>query len=62
LNLAKLGIKSYLADYSVSSPPVFHPKIDFLKKFIGIVNNDKYIRIEDWIKSREAIDNNISGR
>ncbi len=34
--LADLHIKSFLADYSVASPPVVRPEMVFDKKFLGV--------------------------
>lgn len=48
----KTGINSHLADYSVVSPPLnFNPK-SFLKKFIGPINTDIYLTLENWISSQ----------
>jgi Methyltransferase FkbM domain len=50
-------IPCYLADYSVNAPPTNNPLFDFEKKFVGSVSNDKYIRLEDWITSKEKKNN-----
>ena len=55
--LLKTGIESHLADFSVDhSPPNFIPK-SFLKKFLGPINNDEYITLENWLLSAEEINN-----
>jgi hypothetical protein len=53
-NLTMYGIKSYMADYSVEKPPVDHDMFYFEKKYLGNVNDDIYMRLEDWV-SRNAI-------
>lgn len=51
--ISQTGIPSHLADYSVSAAPSnFKPK-SFLKKFVGPINDDIYITLEDWIKSQD---------
>ncbi len=48
----RYAIKSFLADYSVEPPSVSNESFDFEKKFLGIVNNDRYMRLEDWIEKK----------
>ena len=50
----KTGIESHLADYSVTGPPDgYHPK-SFIKKYLGPVNDETYITLDSWIKSKEV--------
>lgn len=52
----KTGIESHLADYSVTGPPEgYHPK-SFLKKYLGPINDETYITLDSWIKSKEDKD------
>jgi hypothetical protein len=46
--LANLGIKSFLADYSVESAPLNRPEFTFDKKFLGITNNGQFMTIDSW--------------
>lgn len=48
-NLSEYGIKSFMADYSVDAPPISNEYFNFEKKFLGTVNNEKFIRLEDWV-------------
>lgn len=50
----KYSIKSYLADYSVTESPEDNPYIHFEKKFLGPINNDKFMRLEDWFNRHTA--------
>lgn len=59
IQLSKIGIKSYLADYSVENPPNSETNFIFLKKFLGSLNSEKYIRLEDWVKSLDEVDENM---
>lgn len=43
------GVKCYLADYSVEGPPFTDPLIVFEKKFLGCVNNDVFMTLENWV-------------
>lgn len=48
LDLARRGIRSFLIDYSVESAPVSHPLIQFERKFLGLTNDEVYVRLDDW--------------
>jgi len=43
------GAKAYLADYSVEEPPLAGSDFHFVKKFLGLKNNDMFMRLEDWV-------------
>jgi hypothetical protein len=47
-HLADLGIKSFLADYSVDGPPISRPEFTFDKKFLGSSNRGPYITLASW--------------
>jgi hypothetical protein len=54
--LAKKGIGSHLADYSVDGPPSgFVPK-SFTKKFIGSYNDEKFMTMNHWMGSHVGSD------
>ncbi len=50
--LAKRGIKCFLADYSVNSPPINNLLFDFEKKYLGSLDNNIYMTLENWIASK----------
>ena len=53
-DLANLGIKCFIADYSVDNlPSPHHQNFIFLKKFLGTENSDEYI---NFAKKRIALD------
>ncbi len=43
------GISSFLADYSVDAPPIELRGCKFSKKFIGAVNNEEYMTLDQWV-------------
>ena len=47
--LSRLGIICHMADFSVNGPALQNPLFVFKKKFLGLVNDDMYIRLDDWI-------------
>jgi hypothetical protein len=47
-DLADLKIKSFLADYSVDSPPVTRPELVFDKKFLGSSDRGHYMTLASW--------------
>jgi len=46
--LADRNINSYLADYSIDSPPINRPEFTFDKKFLGATDGDKFITLASW--------------
>jgi hypothetical protein len=46
--LADLHIKSFLADYSVDSPPFCRPEFTFDKKFLGSSDRGQYLTLATW--------------
>jgi len=47
-HLAGLGIRSFLADYSVDSPPGNRPEFTFDKKFLGANDTETSLTIQSW--------------
>ena len=48
------GIKSHLADASVDSVPEDLSVLSFEKKFLGVVNDDDYMTLDNWVSSKHA--------
>lgn len=48
---ADRGMKVFLADKSVDKPKQSHEHFVFTKKHIGIINNDSFMTINDWVES-----------
>lgn len=42
-------IGSHLADFSVDAPPMNFQPVSFTKKFIGTVNNDMFMTLDQWV-------------
>lgn len=53
----KYGIKSFMADYSVERPAIDHKLFHFEKKFLGNRNDEKFMRLEDWVLRNTEEDN-----
>lgn len=47
--LADRGMKCYLADFSVDTPPVEHENFIFDKMFIGMVEDESHFSLENWV-------------
>ena len=47
-HLADLGIKSFMADYSVNGPPILRPEFTFDKKFLGASDHGNVMTLEFW--------------
>ena len=47
----RYGINSFMVDFSVDKPPIENKLFHFDKKFLGNKNDEKFIRLEDWVKS-----------
>ncbi len=46
--LADRGIASFLADYSVSSPPITRKELVFDAKFVGASDRDEFFTLQSW--------------
>jgi hypothetical protein len=57
--LTERGIKCFLADYSVESPPIRNPLFDFQKKYLGTVDDEIFITLDLWISDKAPNDNNL---
>jgi hypothetical protein len=49
-DLAARGMRCFLADYSVDSPPVRNGLFHFEKKFLGHTNDSKYTTLDSWVE------------
>ena len=58
-DLTKRGIKCFLADYSVEKPPIKNVLFDFEKKYLGCKNNEMFMTLESWIKSKAPNKNDL---
>ena len=47
----RYDIHSFMVDFSVVKPPIESEFFTFDKKFLGNKNNEKFIRLEDWVKN-----------
>lgn len=52
----RYGMECFLADYSVDGPASENPSFHFDKKFLGVRNDDQFIRLEDWVEKYAAHD------
>jgi hypothetical protein len=50
--LAARGIEFFLADFSIERLPIDHPALHFDKKFIGCLNDDRYMTLDEWKTER----------
>lgn len=50
-SLIKRGIPCFLADASVKTAPIQGENIHFIPKFLGVVNDDRTITLDDWVKA-----------
>jgi hypothetical protein len=57
LDLTRRGIKCFLADYAVDAPPFQNSLFEFEKKFIGSVEDDMFMTLDNWVR-RKALPHN----
>jgi hypothetical protein len=58
LDLSNRGIVSFLADFSVDAPPFENPNFVFEKKFLGLSNDEKFMRFDDWVTRNQPGNSN----
>ncbi len=51
LHCLDYGMKLYLADKSVDGPGTADPRLQFLKKFVGPINDQHFITLDRWVES-----------
>lgn len=51
MDLAARGIDVYMADASVSGPPIQNSRFHFIPKFLGVVNEDEVIRLDTYCEN-----------
>lgn len=56
--LISFDVRSFMADPSVKSAPVNHELFSFEKKFIGVMNRDNMLRLEDWVQKHFGAESN----
>jgi hypothetical protein len=60
VDLTKKNIKCFLADFSVTSPPIEkNTQIFFEKKFLGNKNNSEFMTLTDWVDRNAPDDNEL---
>jgi len=50
----KRGILSHLADFSVDGPPANFNPSSFTKKYLGCVDDEKFITLDSWVRSQSS--------
>ena len=48
-SLIERGIPCFLADGSVAKAPITGELVHFTKKFIGVINNDETMTLDEWV-------------
>jgi hypothetical protein len=49
LACAVRGLRVFLADASITAPPVSHPRFSFIQKYVGAITHGNVISLDDWI-------------
>lgn len=49
LEMARRGIPSFMADYSVEGPPEAHPMFRFERKFLGPREDERHVTLDGWV-------------
>ena len=52
-DLIRRGIPCFLADASVDAAPITGDMVHFTKKFLGVINNDVFITLDDWVDANK---------
>ena len=51
---ANLSVPCFLADGSISKPPIEHKYFHFTKKFLGLKNDDLNISLDTWVEENTS--------
>lgn len=50
---SRKGIESHLADYSIDGPPISLSPKSFLKKYIGVLDDEVYTTLDTWVRGTD---------
>ncbi len=50
--MTKKNIPCFLADYSIENPPIKNQLFDFEKRFLGQINDERFMTLQDWVKRK----------
>lgn len=53
------SIPCFMADASVSGPPIDGPMVHFVKKFIGVTNTPETITLDNWVEENRPGDDDL---
>ena len=53
-DMIAMGVPCFLSDASVANAPIAGELIDFQKKFIGVVNQDDFVTMDQWVTEKIA--------
>ena len=56
LELARRGMRVFLADYSVDGPAARHPSLVFDKRFVGCLTDERFMTLDDWHTAKLGTD------
>ena len=51
-DMAGRGVRCFLADASVTAPPISHPLIDFIPRYLGAVTDARTITLDRWVAEK----------
>ena len=54
IQFAEIGVKCFMADFSVSNAPLEHDNFSFIKKFIEPVPSEIAITLDQWVASTKT--------
>jgi hypothetical protein len=58
-SLIERGIPCFLADASVESAPINSNMMHFTRKFLGVINDERTITLDDWVETNKAGDSDL---
>jgi hypothetical protein len=58
-SLIERGIPCYLTDASVDAAPIAHDLVHFTKKYLGVINNETTITLDDWVNANQPGDGDL---
>lgn len=57
--LIEQGIPCFMADASCSASPIDHPMAHFIPKYLGVINNELLVRMDEWVASTTPGDGDL---
>jgi hypothetical protein len=59
MHFASHGVPCFLADASVTAPPVVHERVHFIRKHLGPVPDERHVSLDGWVRTHAPAEGDL---